>query len=526
VYWHLDQFAVIFQGKIDNGAGVRVEAGTVLGTSGKTGFTDGGAHLHFEVRHNGKQVDPYGWYGPGADPCAAWTAGCEASVWLWDESLSGTYDFTRPDAAAPQDREAPVGSLAISPDQHLGLLAHFDNTVVPTIGRGFPEINGPRGTRPIYGEGVFGQGVQVQGPIEVTYPISGNLELERGTIALWAKLPAEYPQNSTKRSYLFAASADAEEGKQYPNTMALRREQTDTGAAWNFWTVDSAGTAHNLTINDTLTRDSWHHFVVTWARNPDRKALYIDGQLVAQSHGAKLPTSVGDRLQLGRFIANHGVSGATLDELAVFRRVLNDREIKRLADRQDIYANEAGPISTARVVTDRTVMLDANAIDQQGGIVSVQLRRDDEPWSDPLTYYDDYRWTIAGDEGQHTFAIRYRDRANNETVVTTTLELKASLQASASIRSYTDSAAVIGMTIDDLAQASNGSTKRDAWLEQNVELQLSTKPDFRDAVWETWAERRVWNWETGQQRVVYVRFRDSQGRITQAQAVGPDVAVP
>jgi hypothetical protein len=325
---------------------------------------------------------------------------------------------------------------------------------------------------------------------------------------------------------LFAASANPEEGNAYPNTMALRREQTDNGAAWNFWTVDDSGVAHHLTVDDTLARDSWHHFVVTWTRNPDRKALYIDGQLVAQAHGAKLPASVGERLQLGRFVGNYGVSGAALDELAVFRRVLNDREIKRLADRQDMYGSGAGPISSARVVTDRTVMLDANAIDQQGGIVSVQLRRDNEPWSDPLSYYDDYRWSISGDEGEHTFAIRYRDRADNETIVTTTLELKAPLEASASVRSYTDTAAVIGMTVKEADQDSSSSSDYDAWLEQNVELQLSTKPDFRDTVWETWAERRVWNWETGQNRVVYVRFRDSQGRVTPAQAVGPDVAVP
>lgn len=522
VYWHLDQFALIFQGKIDNGIGVPVEAGTILGTSGKSGFTDGGAHLHFEVRHNGKQVDPYGWYGPGPDPCAAWTAGCEASVWLWDERLSGTYDFTRPGAPAPQDREPPVGTLAVAPDRELALLAHFDATVVPTIGRGFPEINGS-GAKPRFAEGVFDQAIQVPGSFELTYPISGNLELERGTLALWVKLPAEYPASSTKRHYLFAASANPEDGKVYSDTLALRREPGDSGAQWNFWTVDDAGMAHSLTVSDTLAGESWHHVAVSWDRATGLKALFIDGQRVAQASGVTLPTALGERLQLGRFIAGFGASGATFDELAIFRRALSLREIKRLADRQDLYTGANGPLKSAYVVTDRTVLLDANAIDAQGGIVSVQLRRDDEPWSAPQPYYDSYRWTISGGEGVHTFAIRYRDRADNETVVTTTLELQAPLIGTASVRSSFDTAAVLGLSLQGFeGQPEPGQTVQ-SWLAEQVEVQLSTHEDFRDAAWEPFTEVRVWNWQPAEQRAVYVRFRDMRGRISLPQRVGPDV---
>ncbi len=526
VYWHLDQFAIIFQGKIDNGVGVRVEAGTPLGVSGKSGFTDGGAHLHFEVRHNGKQVDPYGWYGPGPDPCAAWTAGCEASVWLWDESLSGMYDFTRPDAPAPADREPPVGSVAVSPDQHLGLLAHFDETTLPTIGKGFPQINVQGGGRARFTDAVFGKGVQLPRSTELSYPVEGNVEAERGTIAFWAKLPEEYPSSSTRRHYLFAASANPEDDKAYSDTLALRREQTDEGSTWNFWTVDADGASHNLMAPDTLDRASWHHFVVTWSQKGNHKALYIDGQLAARANDGKLPSSLGERLQVGRFIAGFGASGAGFDELAIFKRVLSEREIVRLAQRRDIYANADGAISTARVVSDRTILLDANAIDQQGGIVSVQLRRNDEPWSDPLSYYDDYRWTIAGAEGTHTFSIRYRDRANNETVVTTTVELQPALVGGAELRSYTDTAAVIAMSVGDVGDWASDSKERQTWLAENVELQLSNTPDFREAIWEQWSERRVWNWEAGQKRVVFVRFRDAQGRVSAAQQVGPDVTAP
>ncbi|NJL34815.1 MAG: M23 family metallopeptidase [Chloroflexaceae bacterium] len=97
VYWHLDEFAPLLKGVVDKNQGVWVDTGAFIGTSGATGCGGGcdAPHLHFEVRHHGRQVDPYGWYGTGPDPCTAY-AGCAASVWLWHASLRGTYDFTPP----------------------------------------------------------------------------------------------------------------------------------------------------------------------------------------------------------------------------------------------------------------------------------------------------------------------------------------------------------------------------------------------------------------------------------------------
>jgi murein DD-endopeptidase MepM/ murein hydrolase activator NlpD len=106
VYWHLDSFAPRFHGVIDSNQGVWVEAGDTLGTSGSSGFTVGTPHLHFEVRHYGRQVDPYGWYGVGPDPCAAYAA-CVASPWLWHDSLRGSYDFTPPSEGSGESSQQP-----------------------------------------------------------------------------------------------------------------------------------------------------------------------------------------------------------------------------------------------------------------------------------------------------------------------------------------------------------------------------------------------------------------------------------
>jgi murein DD-endopeptidase MepM/ murein hydrolase activator NlpD len=72
------------------GLNQHVQRGQLLGLSGRAQID----HIHFEVRHNGKQTDTRGWYGGGSDPCPAGPGaisggyrGCEASVWLWaDES--------------------------------------------------------------------------------------------------------------------------------------------------------------------------------------------------------------------------------------------------------------------------------------------------------------------------------------------------------------------------------------------------------------------------------------------------------
>jgi hypothetical protein len=49
-YMHLASYVVKL--------GQQVKAGELLGYVGKTGIKDSGAHLHFELRHNGRHVDP------------------------------------------------------------------------------------------------------------------------------------------------------------------------------------------------------------------------------------------------------------------------------------------------------------------------------------------------------------------------------------------------------------------------------------------------------------------------------------
>ncbi|CAA9295359.1 MAG: hypothetical protein AVDCRST_MAG93-4213 [uncultured Chloroflexia bacterium] len=93
----------------DVNTGAFVNRGQMIGLSGHATVD----HIHFEVRHNGKQIDTMGWYGGGNDPCpggpapAARYLGCEPSVWLWaDEGPPNSSDTTPPTGTitSPGDR--------------------------------------------------------------------------------------------------------------------------------------------------------------------------------------------------------------------------------------------------------------------------------------------------------------------------------------------------------------------------------------------------------------------------------------
>lgn len=422
VYWHLDAFAATFDGLVDQGHGLPVAAGTVLGTSGRSGTVGGTPHLHFEVRRYGRQIDPYGWYGPGPDPCADY-AGCLASAWLWSPELVGSYDFTPPDtpaaiggaaaATAARDSTPPVGAFSVAPPADLLFAAGFDGHPVPSVGRGFPIFQGD----PRFASARTGQGL-VLGPTGVTYPVAGNLRPAAGTISLWAELPERYPVGRIPRHYLLAASANPEGGPVYSNTLALRRDSAgpDGTPAWVFWTTAADEPSRNLLAAPDTLGPGWHHFALTWDTRDGAKALYLDGVLVAEAKGVALPDQLGAVLQLGRFTYGGGHSGALLDQLAIYSRPLAAAEIAALA------AAPPDAEASPPLLTSRNVRVDTNAIDDGGGIVAVQLGLDGV-FADPQPYYDSYSWRLPAESGRHELAVRFTDRAGNTSTVTQTIEL-------------------------------------------------------------------------------------------------------
>ncbi|GIV97246.1 MAG: peptidase M23 [Herpetosiphonaceae bacterium] len=482
VYWHLADFAPIFAGLIDSDEPVWVERGAFLGWSGDSGFTNGAPHLHFEVRHNGRQVDPFGWYGPGEDPCLQYYA-CEVSVWLWDSSSI----WQRPDELAAEDRVPPFGLLAVNPDADLLLAAHFDGTPLPHVGAGMVYAQGVS-----FEPGRFSEAVRVAAQSILSFPVSSNLELEEGTLAFWALVPERFPSTSTGRNYLIAASDHpADPARIYSGTFALRYEaaRDQRPALWSFWTVSDEGQPHNLAVPDTL-KPGWHHFTLSWLRRNGEKKLYIDGQLVAVARGVELPGQLAGRLELGRWHLEAGVSGALFDDLAIWRRALPEAHIVKLAQAD-------GPLpSSATVLYDRSLYLVTQAIDDGGGIVQVQLGIDGR-FSVPMAYFNAYRWQLPAEEGIHEVAVRYVDRAGNTTTVTRSVELRSPPQARARLIESGPLTATVALSASDEVEP--------------LEVLLSSRRDGSDGSWEPFTPIRQWRWRPGAERVLYVRFRNAHG---------------
>ena len=398
VYWHLDRFAGIFRGLVNAGRGVPVQAGMLIGTSGRSGPNVRTPHLHFEVRHNGRQVDPYGWYGAGPDPCLQY-AGCGESTWLWHPELIGEFNFTPPDlpAAGLRDRTPPLATMTLDPDPDLLFLARFDGHALQQVGTGAPLVVGAPGFPAAH----FGTALLVGAADRVAFPNQGNLQAETGTIIVWAMIPQQYMLPGNRRNYLFAASANPNGAPEYRGTLALRREiGTDQVAYWNFWTV-SAAVSHDLKTRDIL-RPGLQQIAISWDRTARLKQLYLNGDLVAQIRDADLPTDIGAWLEIGRFTAGSAAGGIAIDELAIYRRALTPAEIARSAsDRAALRAERPGD--------GRSVLIDLNAY-SRGGIMAVQVGID-ERFGDPVPFADTYRMQIPSTAT--LLHVRLFDRSGN-----------------------------------------------------------------------------------------------------------------
>ncbi|NTV65856.1 MAG: peptidoglycan DD-metalloendopeptidase family protein, partial [Oscillochloris sp.] len=495
VYWHLSAFAPLLRDRVDSDVGIPVRVGDLIGYSGASGFVRGTPHLHFEVRRYGKQVDPYGWYGPGVDPCAIY-AGCLASTWLWSDALRGTYDFTPPGATSTvggplaSDTNPPVGTLSVSSPDDLLFRARFDGHPVQAVGAGFPEIAGELR----YIQGRDGQALAT-GSAGLAYASGDNLRPAEGSISIWVELPEHYPSNNLLRHYLLAASANASGAPDYIGTLALRRDLLGPNEhpRWTFWTVGpDAATSHELAVPDNLA-PGWHHMTITWDAAMGSKALYLDGDVVAQASGVTLAADLGSVLQIGRFTYGGSAAGVAIDDLAIYRRALTAGEVRVLA--------AAAPEGASTTVTaQRQVRLDTNAIDREGGIIAVQLGVDGT-FADPQPYYDSYTWLLPADEGWHTVAARYTDRAGNSTIVSSTVLLNLAPQLShVKVRQTRP----LGATLEIRARDTLGP----------LMMQISQRPDFGSATWQPLRQSLFWAWNPALPPQIYVRVRDQVGNLS------------
>jgi hypothetical protein len=136
------------------------------------------------------------------------------------------------------------------------------------------------------------------------------------TIALWLKTRREGPEGEHWRAGLGLVCADADTTGQYGLT--LLGDHVAFGAAEPDVTVRG---------RTRVTDNDWHHVAVTRLARTGQIKLYVDGRLEATALGPTVPMSAAPRITVGcRQTGGHAYRGS-IDELQVYDRVLDPREI-------------------------------------------------------------------------------------------------------------------------------------------------------------------------------------------------------
>jgi hypothetical protein len=383
VYWHLDRFSRRFMGLINSGKGVKVQAGDVIGSSGKSGFVIGTPHLHFEVRRDGKQVDPYGWYGRGVDPCPRYPA-CLASTWLWHSSLRGEFDFTPPDQAVATVAPPPAYRVVVAPRDEYRLVSSFDDGVTPDLAQAPLQVVG----YPVLVAGKYAKAMQFVSGSALVLSERDRLMADSGTLSVWV----DTTKATTGRHYLFASSAQPDAAKNYASTIAVRYEVASDGhAQWVFWSVADDGTSDELRVP---RRDQgFHHITVHWQQTTGLKQFFIDGILVAQRQRVALPTRIADTTTLGRFPRGKSAQ-LTIDDLLIWRDTPTDAQLKAVATALDQQAPQLAVRAPDTTTTIQLVPIRAST----DPVVVMRVAVDGQ-YSDPQPLNTQFIVTLPRHEG-------------------------------------------------------------------------------------------------------------------------------
>jgi murein DD-endopeptidase MepM/ murein hydrolase activator NlpD len=364
VYWHLDKFSRRFKGLLNQGVGVPVRAGDVLGSSGSSGFVVGTPHLHFEVRRYGKQVDPYGWYGIGPDPCLEHPL-CTESQWLWDASLAGEFDFTPPDQMV-MVVEPSAYVMGVAVPEAYQFVATFDHDLNAEVAHEpvqYPVL--PQRTD---------RGIVMSNGASMRIASSDGFRVPVGAWSLWVNLD----DLVDGRTYLMAASATADASVDYAGTLAVRVVRDGDVRLWEYWSVNDDGTQSDV-LRAPVVGMGWQHVTVAWHLPTGGKRMLVNGTVVAQLSGVSLPTQVGDVVSVGRFPAGKSMP-VQVDDVVVWNRIPTSQQIRRLV------LAEAGVVLTEAVSAGESVRLQWHPV-QRGSdpVLSMRIRMG-EQWQAPVPF--------------------------------------------------------------------------------------------------------------------------------------------
>jgi hypothetical protein len=171
----------------------------------------------------------------------------------------------------------------------------------------------------LFFDGTLQQRVQVPG--------GGGLNgASRGTVSMWVKW------TGTQRAGGFGGSFGAVLGRQQDgqfsdNIIALNNENPDI--AFIQWRQNSAG-GISATSTVFALSDTWRHIAVTFTET--NSGLFVDGFLESPGAGGLLHSNANTPLAIGAWMAaGNSYATATIDDVAIWNRVLSLDEIQALA---------------------------------------------------------------------------------------------------------------------------------------------------------------------------------------------------
>lgn len=224
---------------------------------------------------------------------------------------------------------ASVTLCVQGPGAPAGLIGYWplDGNGNAVIGNNGVLVNGPvpaddRNDPPMAGGALAFTGTSSQ---RVEIPGGGGLSgLSRGSISMWVKWTGLQDAG-------FGGSFGAVLGRQRDAVFSsgiLNLSTADPDTATVQWRHSDAGTI-NITSTAIVGNDIWHHIAVTFT--PTNSALYIDAFPEGTGSGGALRADTVTPLAIGAWTGGgDSYCTASIDDVAIWNRVLNEEEIRKL----------------------------------------------------------------------------------------------------------------------------------------------------------------------------------------------------
>ncbi len=178
--------------------------------------------------------------------------------------------------------------------------------------------------------GKSGRGLKISQDKSLNYNNLSNLELAAGTVAFWVNPGWDDAANPKENRTLFRAVHLSANWTKASKRLFFMTGSThpEKGFGWDY-SLSSAA------IN-AWKPGEFHHVALTWNRGTGEKSLYLDGVLQGTKTTTRFPDSLPSSAPLEFGVHAPGV----YDEIAIWNRPLDARDISFLAERPDDAARQ------------------------------------------------------------------------------------------------------------------------------------------------------------------------------------------